>query len=142
MSVIEKIRSLFGGAPTQSATRDARVAPQDQINLLEPRDAFPLVRAGTLTLIDVRRPEEWNETGRPAKSRGVMLQDPDFVAKVDAILGSKSEPVAVSCRSGARSAKAAGILASAGFSDISDIKGGFSAWRDQGMPVDMPPFAD
>jgi len=142
MSLINKLRSLFGGAPALKPAPDDKVAPDNEINLMEPRDAFPLVRAGTLTLIDVRRPEEWNETGRPARSKGVMLQDPDFVAKIEAILDSKSEPVAVSCRSGARSAKAAGLLASAGFSDVSDIKGGFMAWRDQGMPVDMPPFAD
>ena len=98
-------------------------------------------KSGAIALIDVRKPEEWNETGRPQGSHGVTLQDQDFDAKVLALLDNdKSKPVAFSCRTGGRSSQAAEKARDAGHVDVSNVEGGFLAWQEAGLPIDKGPF--
>ena len=48
---------------------------------------------------------------------------------------SKDKPIIVYCRSGNRSAKAAALLISKGFSQVYDMTGGINAWTSKGYPV-------
>jgi rhodanese-related sulfurtransferase len=48
---------------------------------------------------------------------------------------SKDKPIIVYCRSGKRSATAAAILVSKGFSPVYDMTGGINAWTGKGYPV-------
>jgi len=48
---------------------------------------------------------------------------------------AKNIPVIVYCRSGSRSAKAAALLVSKGFSQVYDMAGGINAWVGKGYPV-------
>ena len=77
------------------------------------------------TLIDVREPAEWAETGVPTGAATVSISRADFV---DAVLakvgGDKSAPVAVICRSGSRSVKAAEALSAAGFTNVTNVGDG------------------
>ena len=45
------------------------------------------------------------------------------------------EPIAILCRSGARSAYAAALLERAGFAAVASVQGGILAWRAQGHPI-------
>ena len=58
---------------------------------------------------------------------------------VDTIYGfageDTSRPVAVICRSGMRSGRAAKQLAQAGFTDVSNVRGGMMAWTAAKLPV-------
>ena len=58
---------------------------------------------------------------------------------VDTIYGFMKEdasaPVAVICRSGMRSGRAAKLLAGAGFTDVSNVRGGMMAWTAANLPV-------
>jgi rhodanese-related sulfurtransferase len=47
----------------------------------------------------------------------------------------KNIPVIVYCRSGSRSAKAAALLISKGFTQVYDMTGGINAWTGKGYPV-------
>ena len=47
----------------------------------------------------------------------------------------KDKPIIVYCRSGSRSAKAAVLLISKGFSQVYDMTGGINAWTGKGYPV-------
>jgi len=47
----------------------------------------------------------------------------------------KGKPVAVYCAGGYRSSIAASLLRAAGREDVSDVIGGFSAWREENLPV-------
>ena len=103
--------------------------------------AHERAKNGATTLIDVRRLEEWNDTGRPQGSYGVTLQDEDFETKVLALLGGdKTRSVAFSCKTGGRSSQAAQKACDAGLSDISNVEGGFFAWEEAGLPIDKGPF--
>jgi glyoxylase-like metal-dependent hydrolase (beta-lactamase superfamily II)/rhodanese-related sulfurtransferase len=47
----------------------------------------------------------------------------------------RTRPVVVYCASGSRSQVAASVLIDAGFPDVSDVLGGYSAWEAAGLPV-------
>jgi len=77
------------------------------------------------TLIDVREPSEWAQSGVPASANRISISRPDFVdAVLQAVNGDKSKPVAVICRSGSRSVRAANQLAAAGFTNVTNIGDG------------------
>lgn len=74
-------------------------------------------------LVDVRTPTEF-DAGHLDGARNLPLGDlPTRLTELE----PKSEWVVVYCRSGARSAQAAGILVDAGFSQVFDL-GPMSAW--------------
>ncbi|XBI42213.1 hypothetical protein VPH35_126572 [Triticum aestivum] len=81
--------------------------------------------------------------GHPARAVNVpytystgsgMTKNPHFVQQVSAIFGRDDE-IIIGCRSGKRSLMAAAELCSAGFTAVTDIAGGFSTWRENGLPV-------
>ncbi len=113
------------------------------ISELTVNEAHDLVQKGKVILIDVRRPDEWETTGRPQGARGVTLQDPEFVDKVLKIAGDKKKSaLAMSCRTGMRSMEGAKMLGVAKFTNVANVTGGFVEWENQGLPIDYPPFED
>ena len=102
---------------------------------IDPADANDLVRKKQLILVDVRTENEW-QGGIPKGAHTVTLGDPRMV---DTIYGFMKEdasaPVAVICRSGMRSGRAAKLLAGAGFTDVSNVRGGMMAWTAANLPV-------
>lgn len=108
-------------------------------------ESFHASHSGAV-LIDVREPGEWSATGVPAQAKTISITRKDFV---DAVLaevgGDMSKPVAVICKSGTRSARAAQQLASAGFSNVIDISDGMlgqngvgKGWLGAGLPTRTP----
>ena len=99
-------------------------------------DLPPIVASGDVTLIDVRRPNEWAETGMAEGAIGATLQDADFIDQVRAALGGDtSKPVALICRSGGRSATAQKKLEAAGFSQVTNVTGGTLDWIENDLPM-------
>lgn len=114
-----------------------------RIQTMTVEQAHKCVQAGAFVLVDVRRLDEWNETGRPQGSVGVTLQDAAYEQKIARHLaGNKEKAVALICRSGARSMQGAEKLRANGFSNITNVTGGFMAWAKQDLPIDHPPFED
>ena len=96
--------------------------------------------------IDVRTAQEF-ANGHPAgavnipvafadPARGMVL-NPDFVGVVERNF-AKDKKIIVGCQSGARSARAAGILVDAGYGDIANLLGGFGGMRDQAGKISAP----
>ena len=108
-----------------------------------------LAARGELTIVDVRLPIEWAETGLPEGAAGVSLQSPathelrgDFVADVlRTIGGDRGRPIALICARGQRSAFARELLADAGFTKVADISEGMiggpagPGWLARGLPT-------
>ncbi|MCB1269701.1 MAG: rhodanese-like domain-containing protein [Microthrixaceae bacterium] len=78
-----------------------------------------------IQLVDVRNPGEV-ESG-PVDG-AVNLPLARLRDRLDEL--ARDEPVVLFCAGGARSAVAITLLRSAGFADVSDLVGGFSAWSD------------
>jgi hydroxyacylglutathione hydrolase len=49
----------------------------------------------------------------------------------------REQEVILVCESGSRSAIGASLLATAGFTDVSNLTGGLAAWRREGLPLEV-----
>lgn len=83
-------------------------------------------------LLDVRTKEEWDE-GHLKGATLVTVTEEGFLDKAKAAL-DRDKGVVVYCRSGKRSAMAAGQLRAAGFT-VYDMDGGITSWKAAGKPV-------
>ena len=91
-----------------------------------------LIADSNVVVLDVRSVAEFTE----GHIKGAILIDQgesDFVEKAKAALPINKK-IAIYCRSGRRSANAAGKLADVGY-DCVNLKGGILAWKEAGMPV-------
>lgn len=74
----------------------------------------------------------------PDEDTGVMLPNPDFVRVMKANF-EPDAPLLIGCQSGGRSARASAMLATFGFTNITNIKGGFGGGQDPGWaPSGLP----
>lgn len=92
-----------------------------------------LLQDEKVQLVDVRTPEEFAD-GHIAGAENINVMSAGFLKKAEQTL-SKSEPVAVYCRSGKRSAEAAAILAKNGYK-VTNLSGGIMAWMNARLPID------
>lgn len=91
-----------------------------------------LIADSSVVILDVRTADEFKD----GHIQGAILIDQnqsDFVEKAKAAL-SIDKKIAIYCRSGRRSANAAGKLADAGYKCV-NLKGGIIAWKEAGKPV-------
>jgi hydroxyacylglutathione hydrolase len=103
----------------------------DQLAAGGPTAAMPTIPATELTrlsrngttVLDVRNRSEWEE-GHVPGARLVPL--PELAARIDELRGLG--PIAVHCQGGSRSAVAASVLRASGFTDVSNVDGGYAAW--------------
>jgi rhodanese-related sulfurtransferase len=112
-------------------------AEMQQISVAELDD---LLRRG-VTVIDVRRIDEWRATGIVPGSRMITAFDAEgrldahFSEQVAASVPS-DQPVVLICRSGNRSARASRLLSEQlGFQHVYNLDGGIQAWLQQRRPV-------
>jgi hydroxyacylglutathione hydrolase len=87
--------------------------------------------AGTTAVVDVRSANEW-AAGHIAGAQHIPL---GYLADRCRTLPT-TQPIVVQCQSGARSAIAASLLERLGFSDVTNLAGGLTAWAAAGQPVD------
>lgn len=121
-------RMFLGGAFTISAGSIA----WSQINKLpfdgeaiDPPTAYKLAQSGAITLLDIRRPDEWAKTGSGQGAHKLDMRTKDFITALDILLsGDKTKPVALICARGVRSNRMSEKLKKAGFSKIIDVPEG------------------
>ena len=100
-------------------------------SLIKPHEAYQEQQGANAFLLDVRGFDEF-ATGHAKGASCIPLSDLERRA------GDipTDRPVRVMCQSGGRSALAAERLRALGMDNIADIQGGFSAWREAGLPSD------
>lgn len=98
--------------------------------------------AGEITLVDIRRPDEWARTGSGEGAVRIDLRRDDFVDVVRAAAGGNlGAPIALICARGVRSARTSNQLIDAGFTNIIDVPEGMlgssagPGWLARGLPV-------
>lgn len=101
---------------------------------------IPFMDSG-VTLIDIRRADEWRATGVIAGSHLITAFDaegvlrPTFLAEVAAV-SAPDRPIALVCRSGNRSSVAARLLTDQRkFRAVYSVSGGMNDWLRAGRPV-------
>ena len=105
---------------------------QQNYENVEVKEFAELTADPNVVILDVRKADEFAE-GHIAGAILIDQSQSDFVAQAQAKL-PKEKTVAIYCRSGRRSASAAGKLAAEGYKCV-NLKGGILAWKEAGKPV-------
>jgi len=95
--------------------------------------------------IDVRSSAEFTQ-GRPAgainvpllendEDTGQLMPNPDFV-RVMRMSFPSDAALLIGCQTGGRSARAAQILEAFGFTNLTNVQGGFAGWQPSGLPIE------
>nr|WP_295398978.1 rhodanese-like domain-containing protein [uncultured Thiocystis sp.] len=110
-------------------------------------EALAKAQAAELTLIDIRTPMEWRQTGVAPLALRIDMQNPKgpegFADKVlTAVQGDKSAPIAIICRTGNRSGYMQQELMARGFSNVYNVSEGMvgskagPGWIRRGLPIE------
>lgn len=84
--------------------------------------------------LDVRTVAEYSEAHIPGSINIDVLDEAHFAAFADSLL-QKDEPVAIYCRSGKRSKKAAAILSGKGYK-VYELSTGLNGWQAAGRETE------
>lgn len=135
MRILAKIAPLF-------ALIFVAFSAQAQVQQITPDEAYAKALAGEIVLIDIRTPEEWDETGLPDVALTNNLYSPDFIQTLLAIRAQNPDiPLALICRTGSRSGNATAQLYQAGLTNVIDVIEGVAGsgvgpgWFARGLPV-------
>jgi len=104
--------------------------PLDHVNAVNARALAELDGA---EVIDVRAASEF-EDGHVPGARHIFLGD---LLEVQDQL-PRDRPLVVACQGGSRSSIGASLLRAHGFTNVINFTGGFSEWRNAGLPVETP----
>jgi hydroxyacylglutathione hydrolase len=99
-----------------------------RIEQLDPRSAATRAGKGAV-LLDVRETSEWRAGHAPGAIHIPYEELKDRTLEIPA-----GRPIVAYCGGGIRSSLAASILEASG-REVANLRGGFTAWRDAGLPV-------
>ena len=99
------------------------------------------LQAQGVPIYDIRRPDEWRQTGVVAGSRTLTFVDgggrpnPEFVPRFAAEVG-KNDPVVLICRTGNRTdTLARHLVEDLGYTKVYNVRHGITGWIGEGLPV-------
>lgn len=99
------------------------------------------LQAKGVLVYDVRRAEEWQQTGIVEGSQRLTFVDdkgrvmPDFVTKFTQAVG-KHDPVILICRTGSRTdTLSRALVEQLGYTKVYNVKHGITRWVSEGLPV-------
>ncbi len=121
-----------------------------QIRQTTPPEGYEILqRDARAVYLDVRTPEEF-AAGHPEGAVNVPViffrtgrstPNPDFVPGVRRLVATNT-PLLVGCQAGGRSQRAAELLVEAGYTDVTNVRGGFGGARDETGRVVIPGWRD
>src|ERR1041384_8379020 len=100
------------------------VSPEDVKTKLD-RGEHPVV-------LDVREKEEFRQGYLPG---AVSLPRGFLEMRVEETVPDKNTPIVAYCGGGTRSLLAGRILKELGYTNVVSMRGGYSAWKNQGLPI-------
>lgn len=99
---------------------------------IDSKEAYGLIKADSnIAILDVRTAKEFAD-GHVAEAVNIDVNQADFAQKIDQL--DRSKTYIVYCRSGRRSSKAVGIMATKGFKNLYNVSDGFVGWNKNGLP--------
>jgi sulfur-carrier protein adenylyltransferase/sulfurtransferase len=106
-----------------------------EIEEIDPASASALLSDGEAVAVDVREQQEWDEGHLPGAvhvPRGYLEQ------RIEQAAPDRQRPVVLYCAGGARSALAAKTLEELGYERVVSLAGGFTDWKRNGLPFEIP----
>ena len=99
---------------------------------IEPLALRQLIDAKTpLMLLDVRQPEEHAHVRLPDSTLIPVMELPERIAEIQALLAASPAEVVVYCRSGQRSQLAIEYLSGQGIKGLKNLRGGINAYAKE-----------
>jgi len=132
LAVAGAVLVMTGGEDTEAVTESDAAAIADLSAEITPQDYQNVFVSGETThfLLDVRTPDEFN-SGHIANANNISVET--LASRLSDV--PTDEPIVIYCRSGNRSAQAASILKSAGYTQVYDL-GGIIDWQAAGFPIE------
>lgn len=111
-------------------------------------EAQAAAAAGRLTIIDIRTPPEWRQTGVAQGASLIDMRHPQgaqgFLRDVlQRVGGDRNAPIGLICRTGNRTTQVQKFLEAQGFTQVYNIKEGMAGsaagpgWLRRGLPVEQ-----
>ncbi len=136
MPLLAKIAPFFAFVIMLATSANA------QVMQITPDEARAKALAGEIVLVDIRRPDEWADTGIPDVALTADMTTANFIQTLLAIRDQNPEtPLAIICRSGNRSGFVTQQLYQAGMTNVIDVVEGISGsgigpgWKVRGLPL-------
>ncbi len=86
-------------------------------------------------VVDVRELEEWSEGRIPG---AIHIPRGYLEARIEQAAPDRSQPILLYCAGGSRSAFAAKSLAELGYERVLSLAGGYTDWKRNGFPTELP----
>ena len=96
-------------------------------------DVRKLMDEGGYDIVDVREDWEWNK-GHVPGARHIVLN----ALLANPAAGKFRDKTIFVCLSGERSSVASEMAVALGVKDVVNFRGGTKAWKDAGLPLEMP----
>ena len=106
-----------------------------EINEVDASEARALLEDAPPAVVDVREQDEWDEGHLPAS---VLIPRGNLESRIENAVPDHSQTVLVYCGGGSRSAFAAKTLEELGYEDVRSLAGGFTDWKRNGFPFEVP----
>jgi molybdopterin/thiamine biosynthesis adenylyltransferase/rhodanese-related sulfurtransferase len=106
-----------------------------EIEEVDAGQANELLASDSPAVVDVRERDEWDEGHLPG---AVHIPRGSLESRIEAAVPDHSQPVIVYCAGGSRSAFAAKTLEELGYENVVSLVGGFTDWKRNGFPFEIP----
>ena len=116
--------------------RDLLAQVKGEIDEIDARETRSLLDSpAPPLLLDVRERDEWEEGHLPA---ALHIPRGSLESRVESRVPERDREIVVYCSAGARSAFAAKTLEELGYARVRSLAGGFTDWKRNGFPVELP----
>ena len=112
---------------------------KSEIDEVDASAAQELLSENSVAVVDVRERDEWDEGHLP---QAVHVPRGNLESRIERAVPDKSSKVLVYCAAGNRSAFAAKTLEELGYENVVSLAGGFTDWKRNGLPYEVPEALD
>ena len=113
---------------------------KDEIEEVDAHGARELLDgAAPPVLVDVREADEWDEGHIPG---AVHVPRGNLESRIEQAAPDRGRPVLLYCAGGSRSAFAAKTLDELGYEHVTSLAGGYTDWKRNGFPTQLPQSLD
>jgi sulfur-carrier protein adenylyltransferase/sulfurtransferase len=110
-----------------------------EIDEIDASRARELLTEGDAAAVDVRERDEWEEGHVPG---AVHIPRGSLEGRIENAVPDRSQAIVVYCAGGSRSAFAARTLEELGYENVTSLAGGFTDWKRNGFPFELPQTLD
>ena len=106
-----------------------------EIEEIDAPAAAALVEREDAVFVDVRERDEWDEGHIPG---AIHVPRGNLESRIENAVADRSARIVLYCAAGSRSAFAAKTLEELGYDDVASLAGGYTDWKRNGFPTQLP----